>query len=90
MRRTNIYLTPVQQAGFRRLTKATGQSMAALVRTAVNYMLAHPEHFPDLQGIPLRDLAARAAKDVALEQGQRRPAPKAPPKVKRTSARVRA
>lgn len=53
MRRTNIYLTPVQEAGFRRLTAATGQSMAALVREAVNYMLAHPESFPVLQALRL-------------------------------------
>lgn len=51
MRRTNIYLTDVQQKSFRRLSAATGQSMAALVRSAVNYMLAYPQHFPDLQGV---------------------------------------
>lgn len=78
MRRTNIYLTPLQEEGTSRLSAATGQSMAALVRTAVNYMLAYPDRFPDLHGIAPHAKAAKREQAV----------PKAAPKVKRAALRA--
>ena len=87
MQRTNIYLTLVQQTGFRQLAATTGRSMAALVREAINHMLAHPDQFPVLRGIdvgagtgPGATRAASAARGNKTGAAQRR----APPKVKRT------
>lgn len=84
MRRTNIYLTSLQEDGIGRLSAATGQSMAALVRSAVNYMLAYPERFPDLHAITAQP--ARPEKKLAPKVA---PVRKAPAKVKRTPARTR-
>lgn len=48
MHRTNIYLTEIQKAEFGRFSKATGISVAALVRSACDHMIANPEQFPAL------------------------------------------
>lgn len=78
MRRTNIYLTQVQLDGFRRLTARTGLSMAALMRTAVNHMLAKPERFPELKAALAVEVTAPPKRGSAADgvDGQRA-APKA-------------
>lgn len=67
MRRTNIYLTPLQEEGLRHFSEATDLSMAALARSAINYMLAHPGQFPELHAV-----AKRASKG-RRDDGRSRP-----------------